>query len=52
MVRSGFKTPLGLNLCVELKHPSLETFPIWMLVPIFFIGAVGRFSPPFYPAGF
>jgi hypothetical protein len=40
------KPPLGLNLCVGLRRPILEIFPIWMLVPIFLIGAVGRLSPP------
>jgi len=40
------------SLCVGLRRPILEIFSVWMLVPIFLIGAVGRLSPPFYPAGF
>jgi hypothetical protein len=46
------KPPLGLNLCVGLRRSILEIFPIWMLVPIFLIGAVGYHGLPFYPAGF
>ncbi len=38
--------PLGFKLCVGLRYPILEIFPIWKLVPIFLIGAVGRLSLP------